>query len=162
MTGKATLIHIIDDSTVLHRLLLQRKSAGLFGEGKWNGVGGKLKAGETPMEGATREALEETGLMVSKLEPHGVLNFYFGQRAKVDWVVHVFSTRNFDGEPRPSEEGVLRWFTLDDIPYSEMWQDDELWLPLLLEGRRFDGVFYFSDDGTKLIDFDLKIETISC
>lgn len=151
---EATLCHIIDGD----RLLLQRKSAGLFGEGKWNGVGGKLKAEEAPMEGAAREALEETGLLVSDLKPHGAVNFYFGQRAKADWVVHVFSTRTFKGELKPSEEGDLRWFALDEVPYGEMWQDDEHWLPLLLDGKRFKGDFYFNGDGTKLLDFDLKIE----
>ncbi|MFQ6054324.1 MAG: NUDIX domain-containing protein, partial [Candidatus Bathyarchaeia archaeon] len=60
MTVEATLCHIV----VGGRLLLQRKSAGLFGEGRWNGVGGKLKAGEAPREGAAREALEEAGLRV--------------------------------------------------------------------------------------------------
>jgi len=52
----------------------------------------------------------------------------------------------------------LRWFALTEIPYDEMWQDDEHWLPLLLDGMRFNGDFYFNGDGTKLIDFDLKIE----
>lgn len=154
MTVEATLCHIIDGD----KILLQRKSAGLFGEGKWNGVGGKLKAMETPHEGAAREALEETGLLVLNLKLHGVLNFYFGDRDELDWVVHVFSTITFEGRLKPSGEGVLRWFAVDEIPYGEMWQDDEHWLPLLLEGRRFDGDFYFNKEGTELIDFDLKIE----
>ena len=158
MTVEATLCHIIDGDS----LLLQRKSAGLFGEGRWNGVGGKLKACETPTEGAVREALEETGLRVSSLKPHGVLNFYFGQRTRPDWAIHVFSTSTFEGEARPSEEGVLRWFPLDEIPYDEMWQDDRHWLPLLLGGKRFGGDFYFSEEGTKLIDFDLRVEPDSC
>ena len=154
MTMEATICHIIDGD----RLLLQKKSAGLFGEGKWNGVGGKLRAGESPHEGAVREVLEETGLLASHLKRHGALNLYFGQKAEIDWVVHVFSTNSFEGVLKPSGEGVLRWFTLDEIPYKEMWQDDELWLPLLLEGRRFSGDFYFNKEGTELLDFDLNIE----
>ena len=154
MTVEATICHIIDGD----RLLLQKKSAGLFGEGKWNGVGGKLKAGEHPHEGAVREALEETGLMASHPKRHGALNFYFGQKAKPDWVVHIFSTSSFEGVLKPSMEGALRWFALDEIPYGDMWQDDEHWLPLLLEGRRFSGDFYFNEEGTKLLDFDLEIE----
>jgi len=75
MTVRATVCHIIDGN----RLLLQKKSSGLFGEGKWNGVGGKLREGETIQDGAKREALEETGLSLLNLRPHGVLNFYFGQ-----------------------------------------------------------------------------------
>lgn len=158
MTIKATVCHIIDKSGVTHRLLLQKKSVGLFGEGKWNGVGGKLKVGETPSEGAAREVFEEAGLIVSNLKFHGVLDFYFGQRAEADWKVCIFSTSSFKGELRPSEEGILKWFTLLEIPYTEMWQDDIHWLPLLLEDKRFEGKFYFNKDGEKLVDFDLKID----
>lgn len=154
MTIEATLCYIVDGD----RLLLQRKAAGLFGEGRWNGVGGKLEAREVPGEGALREILEETGLRASNLTSHGILNFYFGQRVVSDWVVHVFSTETFGGVLKPGEEGELCWFPLDEIPYDEMWQDDRHWLPLLLEGRRFCGSFYFSEDGRELHSFDLKPE----
>lgn len=152
MTMRATLCHIIDENL----LLLQKKSAGLFGEGKWNGVGGKLKAGESPKEGATREALEETGFSVSQLKSHGVLNFYFGQKATPDWIVYVFSTNLFKGKLVSNEEGILQWFPLNEVPYDEMWEDDKHWLPLLLAGKRFKGDFYFDKNGIKLLDFDLK------
>ena len=54
----ATICEIIKDG----RLLLQRKAKGRFGEGKWNGPGGKIKPEETPDEGVIREVKEETGL----------------------------------------------------------------------------------------------------
>jgi len=148
------LCHIIVDG----KLLLQKKSKGLFGGEKWNGVGGKIKMNETPEECARREVLEETGLSVTSLESHGILNFYFGDRSRLDWIVHVFSTRTFKGGLRPSEEGVLRWFALKDIPYEEMWQDDRHWLPLLLGGKRFKGDFYFDEEGKRLLDFNLKTQ----
>ena len=53
-----TVCHIFKND----RLLLQKKSKGLFGSGKWNGVGGKLKLNQTPEEGVRREVFEETGL----------------------------------------------------------------------------------------------------
>jgi len=152
LTTVATVCHIFDRGY----LLLQLKSAGLFGEGKWNGVGGKLRAGELPVEAAMREVLEETDLVVSNLRSHGILSFYFGQKKKVDWLVHVFSTRSFQGHLTPSDEGSLKWFAIEDIPYDAMWQDDRHWLPLLLEGKVFQGVFYFNKDGSKLLDFHLQ------
>jgi 8-oxo-dGTP pyrophosphatase MutT (NUDIX family) len=155
MAVKATVCHIINGNS----LLLQKKSAGLFGEGKWNGVGGKLGKGETTREGAEREALEETGLIVSNLMLHGVLNFFFGEKTEPDWIVYVFSTCTFKGTLRPSSEGWLRWFTFDEIPYGEMWQDDEHWLPLLLEGKRFNGKFHFDEGGSELLHFDLEVES---
>ena len=111
---------------------------------------------ESPKEGATREALEETGFSISQLKSHGVLNFYFGQKAKPDWIVYVFSTNLFKGKLVSNEEGILQWFPLNEVPYDEMWEDDKHWLPLLLEDKRFKGDFYFNKNGIKLLDFDLN------
>jgi len=150
----ATLCHIIKDGS----FLLQKKSMGLFGGGKWNGVGGRLKLGESPEECVKREVFEETGLRVLDLKFHGILNFYFGDREELDWIVHVFSTTNFEGEQKPSDEGDLKWFDFEEIPYEKMWGDDKHWLPLLFKGQRFQGNFYFDEEGKKLLDFDLKSE----
>lgn len=137
------------------RLLLLKTATGHIGEGKWKALSGKLLEGESPKEGAVREAFEESGLKVSQLEPHGVLRFQFEDRADPEWVIHVFSTRAFEGELRPSDEGVLRWFPIDRIPYEEMWEDNRHWLPLVLEGKRFDGYFHYDGFGSKLLDFRL-------
>lgn len=152
VTVEATLCAIIRDG----RILLQRKAAGRFGEGKWNGAGGKLMPGEDPFDGVIREVLEETGLRVRELRRHGRLDHYFGDRGAPAWSVHVFSATEFEGEPVGGEEGELRWFPLEEIPYGEMWEDDLHWLPLLLEGRDFDGAFYFSEDASRLLDFRLS------
>jgi len=155
MTIHATLCQIIRDD----RLLLLLKSQGRFGEGKWNGSGGKLQPGENPEEGIIREVLEETGLKLKSVTLHGVLDFYFGEKPEPDWVVHVFSSSDFSGEPLDaSEEGVLRWFRFEEIPYGEMWQDDAVWLPLLLEGKRFSGWFLFNEDGSELLEHELKVQ----
>jgi 8-oxo-dGTP diphosphatase len=155
MTIHATLCQIIRDG----RLLLLLKDPGRFGEGKWNGAGGKLLPGESPEAGVVREVLEETGLTLRSVTLHGVLDFYFGEKPEPDWVVHVFSSGDFSGEPlEASEEGVLRWFRLEDVPYGEMWQDDEVWLPLLLEGKRFKGWFLFTEDGSRLLDHELEVQ----
>ena len=153
MVVEATLCEIIHGG----RLLLQRKSAGRFGEGKWNGPGGKVQPGETPLECAVREVREETGLTVSRLTEQGVVDFYFGEKPEPDWVVHIYMTSTFSGEPRESDEGELRWFSLDDIPYGEMWMDDTHWLPVLLEGKRFRGVFLYDVEGTRLLRHRLDV-----
>lgn len=151
MTVEATLCQIIDDD----RILLQKKSTGKFGEGKWNGPGGKLKLGESPYSGVIREVYEETGLLVSNLKYHGCLKHFFGNIKEVDWMVHIFSSKNYKGKLKESDEGELKWFSFREIPFREMWQDDKYWLPLLLEGKNFEGEFYFNEDGTKLIDHNL-------
>ena len=36
-----------------------------------------------------------------------------------------------------------QWFNHDSIPYDQMWVDDKLWYPLLLQGKRFNAFFKF-------------------
>jgi len=152
MATTAILCHIVKDG----KLLLQKKSKGLFGEGKWNAVGGKIKIKEKPEGAVIREAFEEAGLKVFNLKKHAKLNFHFGDRKELDIVTYVFSTNDFEGEPKSGREGILRWFSSEEIPYNEMWQDDEHWLPLLLKGKNFQGEFHFDEKGERLLDFNLR------
>ena len=143
----ATLCEIVHEG----KLLLQRKRRGRFGEGRWNGPGGKLNLGESPEDGCRREVFEETGVRLGKLVYHGVLRHFFGEVEEPDWAVHIFSTTEINGDIKENEEGELRWFSLKQIPYKEMWQDDSYWLPLVIEGKMFEGEFYFNDDGSRLL-----------
>jgi mutator protein MutT len=150
----ATICEISRDG----KLLLQKKAVGKFGEGKWNGPGGKVMEGETPEHGVIREVKEETGLTIRDPELRGVLDFYFGEKPKPDWVAYIYYVTDFDGELTPNEEGELRWFRYEEIPYDEMWQDDEHWLPQFLEGGNFKGAFWFNDEATELVRHHLDFE----
>lgn len=68
-----TLGLVFDDQ--LLNVLLIRKNRPAWQAGKLNGVGGKLEAGETPLEGMVREFQEETGLATaaSQWRPFGRL-----------------------------------------------------------------------------------------
>lgn len=136
--------------------MLQLKSKGLFGGGRWNAPGGKLINGESPEAGTIRETFEETGLKIQNLHFHGILNFYLGESKRLDQIVFVFSSRSAKGKLRQSPEGRLAWFARDQIPYERMWQDDRVWLPLLFEGRTFVGGFYFSDGYERLESYTLE------
>lgn len=153
MSIRATLCYIIKDGKIL--LLDRRKGIGV---GKTNAPGGKLRKNETPEECAMREVLEETGLKVSNLKNHGILNFFFGQRLKPNWIVHVFSTESFDGEIKESDEGNLRWYATDKIPYDKMWADDRHWIPFLLAGKNFECWFYYDKNIEKLFGYVIKLE----
>ncbi len=139
------------------RVLLQLKADGRFGGGWWNAPGGKLDDGESAEEAVTREVKEETSLSVSGLHEHGTLTFYFGDTAEPDYLVHVFSTRHFTGEPRDSEEGRLQWFDEGALPYDQMWPDDHIWLPDLLAGRDFRGTFYLTADYKNIVSYEYDL-----
>lgn len=140
--------HILDGD----RLLLKKATRGIS-RGKWNCPGGCMEPGESPEDAARREVYEETGLRINELFYHGQLHLHYtGQ----DVLMHLFSTRNFDGTPRSSEEGEVRWFGTDRIPYKEMWSDDIFWIDLMLKGMRFDATFYF-DRANRVIKHSIEI-----
>ena len=55
-------------------------------------------------------------------------------------------------------EGRLEWFNVDALPFEEMWEDDQYWYRLALDGTRFEGWFYYSGDFVKLVDHRVETE----
>lgn len=137
---KLTLCLTRTDSAIL----LAMKKRG-FGEGRWNGFGGKVEKGETIEEAARRECLEEGGIAVSELTQQGTLEFVFdGDPVVLE--VHIFEIMSYTGEPQETEEMRPQWFALENIPFDDMWPDDIHWFPLFLAGKKFKGRFVFSQD----------------
>lgn len=145
----ATLLFVVRGG----RVLLIRKKRGL-GAGKINGPGGRIEPGEAPSAAAERELFEE--LCVRPASPpsfHGELRFQFVDGYAMR--VFVYRADDCDGEPRETAEAIPLWTPLDALPFDEMWADDRLWLPDVLEGRSVDGAFVF--DGDALLDHTLSI-----
>lgn len=145
---KATLCFLLRETDAGQEVLLAMKKRG-FGQGKWNGVGGKVDD-ESIEEATRREAAEEIGVVVAEIERVAILTFYFTdpEFQKWDQEVHVFLARSWEGEPTESGEMKPQWYTYDDLPYDSMWADDQLWLPKVLVGERLKAVFTFSDSET--------------
>jgi 8-oxo-dGTP diphosphatase len=136
------------------RILMIRKKRGL-GAGKINGVGGRLEPDELPLAGILREAQEELGITLIDPTKRGELHFQFLDGYSLFCTVFVAS--EFDGAPIETEEAAPLWFDLGQLPFAEMWEDDELWLPKALDGKCFRGFFVF--DGEKMISQRLEWET---
>lgn len=137
-------------------LLLAMKKRG-FGAGKWNGVGGKIEAGETIEDALVRECQEE--INVTPLNWQAVAELDFVQDATTDdpWHMYVYAylCDKWRGEPSESEEMRPEWYSIDDIPYSEMWDDDSYWLPKVLGGTAVTGEFVF-DENDRMIRHDVR------
>lgn len=129
-----------------NELLLAMKKRG-HGVGKWNGAGGKLEPGETPLQAAIRETEEE--ISITPLSPQLVGELHFLDLPDVDHYCHIFVATEWEGEPAESEEMKPQWFALEDIPYQDMWPDDTLWLPMLLEGKKFKGEITVEDNSVR-------------
>ncbi len=129
-----------------HEVLLAMKKRG-FGAGRWNGVGGKLEAGETEQQAMLRETKEEIDVELTAYEKVAQLRFderYQGEETIMNVAVYVATA--WTGEPQESEEMQPQWFGLESVPYHEMWADDEYWLPAVLAGGKVRGSFKLDDD----------------
>ena len=48
------------------------------------------------------------------------------------------------------------WYSVDDVPYAQMWEDDPYWLPLLVAGTPFIGRADFDAKPGKEGDFVMR------
>ena len=90
----ATLCYIKRDGYTL--MVHRNKKVNDIHKGKWNGLGGKFEAGETPEECVTREVFEESGLSIRDPKLCGLLMLpkFKGN----DWYVFVFTATQFRGQ----------------------------------------------------------------
>ena len=140
-----------------NKVLLAMKKRG-FGAGKWNGVGGKITEGEDIKDATIREANEEIGVTINAadLKSRGSIKFYFENNSDWNQEVHIFITEKWEGEPAESEEMKPQWYLHSDLPFSEMWLDDPYWLPKVLAGKKVEGEFFFNNNGSEILKFDVR------
>ena len=125
------------------KLLLIHKKRGL-GKGKINAPGGRIEKGETLEEAAIRETREEVGLTPTGLTLAGRLDFAFTDGYSLQ--AHVFTATDATGTLIETDEATPFWCDENDTPYDKMWSDDRLWIPLMLDGTRFEAQFVFEND----------------
>ena len=124
-----TLLFVVKDG----RVLLIRKKRGL-GAGKINGPGGHIEPGETELNCAIRETQEELHITPLEVEARGELWFHSNDFPHI--VAHVFVATDYRGTPSETDEAIPHWFDLDQVPYEQMWADDQFWLPGVLRGGK--------------------------
>ena len=149
-----TLAQVLGSGEREGQVLLGLKLRG-FGQGLWNGFGGKVEKGEGKREAAVRELREEAGIEATAVEDRGQILFCYHGRSKL-MLVHHFVVTAYEGEVRASEEMRPAWFRKEDIPYESMWADDRIWLPHLLAGESADGRVDFDTDGVSILSHDVR------
>jgi 8-oxo-dGTP diphosphatase len=138
-------------------VLLGQKKRG-FGVGYYVGIGGRLEPGETVEQAAVREIAEEVGVVVhpNDLIHMGNVVFLFPARPEWNLDVAVYQTQYWQGGIRSSEEMVPAWFSLDALPYDQMWQDARYWLPHILAGIRLQARIVYREDNTTVDEVWIK------
>ncbi|HEY4475691.1 MAG TPA: 8-oxo-dGTP diphosphatase [Candidatus Paceibacterota bacterium] len=142
----ATLVFLVKKSRgeISHICLAMKKRG--FGKNRWNGVGGKVDGEETIEEAAKRETEEEIDVSAKELNKVAEISFYFPHNPAWDQMVHVYFADSWDGEPKESEEMNPKWFSINEIPFQDMWPDDIFWLPEVMKGNLLKAMFKFGEN----------------
>jgi 8-oxo-dGTP diphosphatase len=139
----ATLCYVKHNGKTL--MVHRNKKPNDIHAGKWNGLGGKFEAGETPEMCIRREVEEEAGLVIQNPRLHGLLVFtnFKGN----DWYVFVFTAREFIGELlESSPEGNLEWIDDDKLTSLNLWESDHIFFPWLESGDFFSAKFEYNGE----------------
>ncbi|PPQ88547.1 hypothetical protein CVT25_009927 [Psilocybe cyanescens] len=142
-------------------VLLGYKKRG-FGKGKYNGFGGKVEPEETSLQAAGCK--EESGV-TAPLEHAGSLLFV-SEGVECAFQIEIYRTDTYEGAITESDEMRPEWFSAiaptsssaevnlkgegqasPSIPFSQMWESDPVWFPLLISKQKFVGRADFTRDG---------------
>ncbi|NEZ41062.1 NUDIX hydrolase [Paenibacillus alvei] len=96
-------------------LLLNREKPSWMG--CWNGIGGKLEAGESPRESMERELAEETGITPKDLTFKGIVSWMVDRTRFGGMYLYAASVEEsftYD-TPMKTDEGILDWKRVDWI-----------------------------------------------
>lgn len=149
-----TLIYFEKDDKYL--MMNRNKKENDENSGKWIGVGGKFKDGESPEDCAIREAYEETGLTptADALRYRGIVTF-----VSDTWpceYMHLFTCDDFTGELTTCDEGELAWIEKDKVLDLPLWEGDREFLKLLHEESPFFSL-KLEYEGERLVKTQCKI-----
>lgn len=109
-----TLVFIRSDREILFKKGLPGRSPW---PGKYNGVGGHVEQGETVLQAALREVVEETGLdALEQVTLCGVIAIDPERAQQHGIMVFVFTAHTASRAIHTTEEGELRWLDWHTIP----------------------------------------------
>lgn len=120
-----------DSYLMLHRV----KKKNDLNENKWVGIGGHAEEGESPEDCLLREAMEETGLLLTSYRFRGLVTFV-SDKWGTEYMC-LYTADGFEGELTDCDEGCLEWVPKSEIPNLNLWTGDLIFFRLLEENAPF-------------------------
>ena len=122
-----TLCYLENDGKYL--MLNRNKKEHDLNKGKFIGVGGHIKFGETPEECIKREFWEETGLILNDLSLRGLLTFVIDDIMEYSF---LYTSHSFSGVLNSNcPEGDLMWIDKTQLSNVPLWEGDMIFINLL-------------------------------
>lgn len=146
----ATLGYILSPDRASVLMIHRNARQGDLHLGKYNGLGGKLEAGEDAVAGMRRELREEAAVEALDLSLRGTVSWPGFGKGGEDWFGFIFLITSFSGEPPAANaEGALEWVPVERVLRLELplWPGDKFFLPLVFgdDPRQFHGVMPYRD-----------------
>ena len=122
----------------------------------WKGItfpGGHVEKGESFIDSAKREVLEETGLKVDNLKLCGIIDWCH-RKSGERYMVILYKTDTYSGELiGETEEGKVFWADIDEIPKMELppYFDDYLKVFLSNDKQEFFAPYDKKNTETKIL-----------
>ena len=146
LTAESNLIDAVVAFLVMEdKVLLMDRIRGL-GKGLKSGVGGKLEPGENHTHALIRELDEEIRVIVTEWEEYGRVRFVWEGKPHASMDVRIYLVTEWQGEPTETDVAKPKWYSRNQLPTSEMWVDNELWVPKVLDRQQVDLVVIYSKD----------------
>jgi 8-oxo-dGTP diphosphatase len=144
----ATLGYVVSPDGQRVLLIHRNKRAHDLHFGKYNGLGGKLEAGEDVVGCLCREIREEAGIECTSPKLRGTVSWPgFGKHGE-DWFAFIFRVNEWSGRPlTENAEGTLEWVEVARVLELPLWEGDPYFLPLVFEDApwQFHGVMPYKE-----------------
>jgi 8-oxo-dGTP diphosphatase len=139
----AVLCYVEHEGRVL--MLHRNKRQTDYHLGKWNGLGGKFLAGESPEACLVREVREESGLELSEFKLRGIITFPLFD-GRDDWYTFIYTASTDRYEVTDPDEGTLEWVPRDQVFLLNLWEGDRIFLDWVFNRTNlFSAVFRYQD-----------------
>ena len=143
---------VVKDNKVL--LGLRKKVSNDLGKNLYAGIGGKVESNESFDDALVREFREEVMISPTKFDEVGTVIFTWLGTSKWNLFTKVYKIDEYEGKIGETNPIKPEWFSIDRIPYKNMWKDNKYWIPQVLSGENFYLMFIYDENGeiTEIID----------
>lgn len=147
-----------DSYLMLHRVSKEND----INKGKWIGVGGHFKEGESPEECLLREVKEETGLQLTSYRLRGIITFVYNE-TECEYM-HLYTANAYNGTLSEEQmtncpEGILKWIPKSKLHTLNLWEGDKIFLKMLIEEENIFSL-KLEYQGDNLVNAEKKVYTI--
>lgn len=146
VTPSLTLCFLLygDEVLMLHRRFSPN-------QGLWNGVGGHIEIGETPIQAVIREVWEETGYQIHEPQFAGLLTWEGFEIPPGG--IYIFTAEVPHKKFITNYEGELAWKPRDWVYHSSAVVDNiHVFLPAILEDCACQHYHFMYQDGVRIKD----------